>query len=90
MFNRRSSIFQVNHLENLSKSQGIYGETWEIQYRNAFSELQSLRDENAMLKTKINRQNRQIELLTRMPNPNASSYLFPSLVFDLRKILQIF
>uniref|UniRef100_A0A0N5AVT7 Myosin motor domain-containing protein n=1 Tax=Syphacia muris TaxID=451379 RepID=A0A0N5AVT7_9BILA len=59
------AVNQINHLENLSKSQGIYGETWENQYRSAFSELQSLRDENAVLKTKINRQNRQIELLTQ-------------------------
>ncbi|KAL3982963.1 Myosin head (motor domain) family protein [Acanthocheilonema viteae] len=56
-------LAQVNHLENINKSQGVYGETWEHQYRMALTELESLRDENASLKTKIRRQYREIELL---------------------------
>lgn len=57
---------QVNHLESINKSQGVYGETLEHQYRMALSELESLRDENANLKTKIRRQYREIELLKRI------------------------
>ncbi|EJW71438.1 hypothetical protein WUBG_17656 [Wuchereria bancrofti] len=45
-------LAQVNHLENINKSQGVYGETWEHQYRMALAELESLRDENASLKQK--------------------------------------
>lgn len=57
--------FQVARLESIRKTHEAYGETWEHQYRKAAVELESLRDENAMLKTKIRRQYRQIELLTR-------------------------
>ncbi|VDN18325.1 unnamed protein product [Gongylonema pulchrum] len=49
-------------MESINKSKGTYGDTWEHQYRTALAELQSLRDENASLKTKIRRQNREIEL----------------------------
>lgn len=41
------------------------GETWESQYRVAMQEIDSLREENMTLKTKIRRQYKQIELLTR-------------------------
>uniref|UniRef100_A0A0R3S3K0 Myosin_tail_1 domain-containing protein n=1 Tax=Elaeophora elaphi TaxID=1147741 RepID=A0A0R3S3K0_9BILA len=58
-------LAQVSHLENINKSQGVYGEAWEHQYRMALTELESLRDENASLKTKIRRQYREIELLKR-------------------------
>ncbi|MFH4981058.1 hypothetical protein AB6A40_007767 [Gnathostoma spinigerum] len=56
---------QIAQAENLRKSQEKYGETWENQYRIAISELQSLRDENANLKSKIRRQYREVELLTQ-------------------------
>lgn len=65
------ALAKVAHLENLSKSQGAYGETWENQYRRAVAELEALRDENATLKTKIRRQHRQIELLTQQSEMEA-------------------
>uniref|UniRef100_A0A914IBU5 Myosin motor domain-containing protein n=1 Tax=Globodera rostochiensis TaxID=31243 RepID=A0A914IBU5_GLORO len=56
---------QLTHLERLQKTQNSIGETWETQYRTAQSELQSVRDENAALKSKMRRQQRQIVLLTQ-------------------------
>ncbi|KAM3725081.1 Myosin heavy chain, striated muscle [Dirofilaria immitis] len=65
------ALTQINHLENINKSQGVYGETWEHQYRMALAELESLRDENASLKTKIRRQYREIELLKQQSEMEA-------------------
>ncbi|KAL3084116.1 hypothetical protein niasHT_033220 [Heterodera trifolii] len=56
---------QLAHLERLQKTQNTIGETWEAQYRTAQTELQGIRDENAALKSKIRRQQRQIVLLTQ-------------------------
>lgn len=58
-------LFQVSHLENINKSQGVYGETWEHRHRMALTEMEALREENASLKRKIRRQYREIELLKR-------------------------
>ncbi|CAG9537524.1 unnamed protein product [Cercopithifilaria johnstoni] len=62
---------QVSHLENINKSQGVYGETWEHQYRMTLTELESLREENISLKTKIRRQYREIELLKQQSEMEA-------------------
>uniref|UniRef100_A0A914YAS4 Myosin motor domain-containing protein n=1 Tax=Panagrolaimus superbus TaxID=310955 RepID=A0A914YAS4_9BILA len=59
------AIAQINQLEKMSKSQFNIGENWEQQYRGALLEMEELRDENVTLKTKIRRQYKQIELLTR-------------------------
>uniref|UniRef100_A0A183BV89 enoyl-CoA hydratase n=1 Tax=Globodera pallida TaxID=36090 RepID=A0A183BV89_GLOPA len=59
------ALGQLTHLERLQKTQNSIGETWETQYRTAQSELQSVRDENAALKSKMRRQQRQIVLLTQ-------------------------
>ncbi|VDN01228.1 unnamed protein product [Thelazia callipaeda] len=72
------ALSQVSHLESINKSQGTYGETWEHQYRMAFLELQSLRDENASLKTKLRRQNREIELLKQQSEMGANVALLES------------
>ncbi|EFO18103.1 hypothetical protein LOAG_10396 [Loa loa] len=71
-------LAQVSHLENINKSQGIYGETWEHQYRMTFTELESLRDENASLKTKIRRQYREIELLKQQSEMEADVAMLES------------
>ena len=59
------ALAQIQQLEKMSKSQFNIGETWEQQYRGVVLEMEELRDENASLKTKIRRQYKQIELLTR-------------------------
>ncbi|KAF7634873.1 Myosin motor domain-containing protein [Meloidogyne graminicola] len=56
---------QLLHMERLQRTQSTIGETWEAQYRTAQSELESIRDENAALKSRIRRQKKQIELLTQ-------------------------
>lgn len=55
-------------MERLQRTQSAIGETWEAQYRTAQSELEGIRDENAALKSRIRRQKKQIELLTRKGN----------------------
>ncbi|VDO29252.1 unnamed protein product [Onchocerca flexuosa] len=72
------ALAQINHLENINKSQGIYGETWEHQYRLALAELESIRDENASLKTKIRRQYREIELLKQQSEMEADVAMLES------------
>ena len=59
------ALAQIQQLEKMSKSQFNIGENWEQQYRGVVLEMEELRDENASLKTKIRRQYKQIELLTR-------------------------
>jgi len=59
------AVAQLAQAERLQRSQSVVGETWEQQYRGAMQEVESLRDENAALKSKIRRQYRQIELLTQ-------------------------
>jgi len=59
------AVAQLAQAERLQRSQAVVGETWEQQYRGAMQEVESLRDENAALKSKIRRQYKQIELLTR-------------------------
>ncbi|KAK6111353.1 Myosin head (motor domain) family protein [Brugia pahangi] len=71
-------LAQVNHLENINKTQSVYGETWEHQYRMALAELESLRDENASLKTKIRRQYREIELLKQQSEMEADVAMLES------------
>jgi hypothetical protein len=56
---------QLAHMERLQRTQSAIGETWEAQYRTAQSEMEGIRDENAALKSRIRRQKKQIELLTR-------------------------
>uniref|UniRef100_A0A915E3Y0 Myosin motor domain-containing protein n=1 Tax=Ditylenchus dipsaci TaxID=166011 RepID=A0A915E3Y0_9BILA len=59
------AIGQLAQMERMNKSNATIGETWESQYRQSLQEVESLRDENASLKSKIRRQYKQIELLTR-------------------------
>ncbi|KAI1725155.1 myosin head (motor domain) domain-containing protein [Ditylenchus destructor] len=59
------AIAQIAQMERMNKSQTTIGETWESQYRSILQEMESLRDENAALKSKIRRQYKQIELLTQ-------------------------
>ncbi|KJH45306.1 hypothetical protein DICVIV_08653 [Dictyocaulus viviparus] len=59
------AMITIRQLEGNMMSQEALGGTLEAQYRNALLELEAARDENHTLKTKIRRQYKQIELLTR-------------------------
>ncbi|CAJ0929028.1 unnamed protein product, partial [Mesorhabditis belari] len=59
------AMAQVADLERTMSTQETLGRTWESEYHSACSEVESLRDENCALKSKIRRQWKQIEILTR-------------------------
>lgn len=64
---------ELMQLSRMQRSTTTMGETWEQQYRTVLQEMEACRDENASLKSKIRRQYKQIELLTREFDPRFSS-----------------
>ncbi|CAJ0564993.1 unnamed protein product, partial [Mesorhabditis spiculigera] len=59
------ALARVLELQTAFDTQETVGKNWEHEYRQVMHELEGLRDENGALKSKIRRQYKQIEILTR-------------------------